>query len=28
MPCRQCQLPIKQIRQQQRSSFYCSHCQC
>jgi len=27
MPCRQCQLPIKQIRQQQRSSFYCTHCQ-
>ncbi|HEY9032857.1 MAG TPA: bifunctional DNA-formamidopyrimidine glycosylase/DNA-(apurinic or apyrimidinic site) lyase [Pseudomonadales bacterium] len=28
MPCRQCRLPIKQIRQQQRSSFYCAHCQC
>ena len=27
LPCPQCQRPLKQIRQQQRSSFYCSHCQ-
>lgn len=26
-PCPQCLLPIKQIRQQQRSSYYCPHCQ-
>lgn len=26
-PCPHCGQPIKQLRQQQRSSFYCSHCQ-
>lgn len=26
-PCPNCKRPIKQIRQQQRSSYYCSHCQ-
>jgi formamidopyrimidine-DNA glycosylase len=26
-PCRRCGLPIKQIRQGQRSSFYCGSCQ-
>ncbi len=26
-PCSQCGLPIKKITQQQRSSFYCPHCQ-
>ncbi len=26
-PCRHCALPIKQIKQGQRSSFYCDHCQ-
>jgi formamidopyrimidine-DNA glycosylase len=26
-PCRRCGTPIKQIRQGQRSSFYCPHCQ-
>jgi len=26
-PCRKCGAPIKQIRQGQRSSFYCKHCQ-
>ncbi len=26
-PCRQCDHPIKQIRQGQRSTFYCPHCQ-
>lgn len=26
-PCRQCGQPIKQIRQGQRSTFYCPHCQ-
>ena len=26
-PCRQCASPIKQIKQGQRSSFYCGHCQ-
>ncbi len=26
-PCRKCGAPIKQIRQGQRSSFYCSRCQ-
>ena len=26
-PCRQCRQPIRQLRQQQRSSFYCVHCQ-
>ena len=26
-PCRKCGTPIKQIRQGQRSSFYCQHCQ-
>jgi len=26
-PCKRCGTPIKQIRQGQRSSFYCPHCQ-
>jgi len=26
-PCRKCGAPIQQIRQGQRSSFYCKHCQ-
>ncbi len=26
-PCRQCGTPIKQLRQGQRSTFYCPHCQ-
>jgi len=26
-PCRRCAAPIKQIKQGQRSSFYCIHCQ-
>lgn len=26
-PCRQCKAPIKQIKQGQRSTFYCSNCQ-
>jgi formamidopyrimidine-DNA glycosylase len=26
-PCRKCGTPIKQIRQGQRSSFYCMNCQ-
>lgn len=26
-PCRLCERPIRQIRQGQRSSFYCAHCQ-
>jgi formamidopyrimidine-DNA glycosylase len=26
-PCRICSMPIKQIKQGQRSSFYCEHCQ-
>lgn len=26
-PCRRCDAPIKQIKQGQRSSFYCIHCQ-
>jgi formamidopyrimidine-DNA glycosylase len=26
-PCRRCGAPVKQIRQGQRSSFYCSQCQ-
>lgn len=26
-PCRRCGSPIRQIRQGQRSSFYCGHCQ-
>ena len=26
-PCPQCGRPIRQIRQQQRSTFYCTHCQ-
>ncbi len=26
-PCPNCSRPIKQIKQQQRSSFYCTHCQ-
>ena len=26
-PCPNCKQPIKQIRQQQRSTYYCSHCQ-
>ena len=26
-PCKQCGRPIKQIKQQQRSTFYCTHCQ-
>ena len=26
-PCPRCQQPIRQRRQQQRSSFYCAHCQ-
>lgn len=26
-PCRKCTTPIKQIKQGQRSSFYCPHCQ-
>ena len=26
-PCRKCGAPIKQIKQGQRSSFYCPHCQ-
>ena len=26
-PCRVCQKPIRQIKQGQRSTFYCSHCQ-
>jgi len=26
-PCTNCKQPIKQIRQQQRSTYYCSHCQ-
>jgi formamidopyrimidine-DNA glycosylase len=26
-PCPQCGRPIKQIKQQQRSTFYCTHCQ-
>lgn len=26
-PCRRCTAPIKQIKQGQRSSFYCEHCQ-
>ncbi len=26
-PCPQCGNPVRQIRQQQRSTFYCTHCQ-
>jgi formamidopyrimidine-DNA glycosylase len=26
-PCRQCGTTIKQLKQGQRSSFYCPHCQ-
>jgi formamidopyrimidine-DNA glycosylase len=26
-PCRNCQTPVLQIKQGQRSTFYCSHCQ-
>ncbi len=26
-PCRRCGAPVKQIKQGQRSSFYCNHCQ-
>ncbi len=26
-PCRRCGMPIRQIKQGQRSSFYCPHCQ-
>jgi formamidopyrimidine-DNA glycosylase len=26
-PCRVCNVPIKTLRQGQRSSFYCAHCQ-
>ncbi len=26
-PCKHCGRPVKQIRQQQRSTFYCTHCQ-
>ncbi len=26
-PCRRCGTPVKQVRQGQRSSFYCPHCQ-
>ncbi len=26
-PCKVCELPIRQIRQSQRSTFYCAHCQ-
>lgn len=26
-PCAKCGKPVKQIRQQQRSTFYCTHCQ-
>ena len=26
-PCTQCGKPVRQIRQQQRSTFYCTHCQ-
>jgi formamidopyrimidine-DNA glycosylase len=26
-PCKHCGRPIKQIKQQQRSTFYCTHCQ-
>lgn len=26
-PCRRCATPIRQIRQGQRSTFYCTHCQ-
>ena len=26
-PCPNCQTTVKQIRQQQRSSYYCPHCQ-
>ena len=26
-PCKHCGRPIKQLNQQQRSSYYCSHCQ-
>jgi formamidopyrimidine-DNA glycosylase len=27
LPCRRCATPIRQIRQQQRSSFFCPACQ-
>jgi formamidopyrimidine-DNA glycosylase len=26
-PCARCSSPIKQIKQQQRSTFYCTRCQ-
>ena len=27
VPCRQCEAPVRQIKQGQRSTFYCAHCQ-